>query len=271
MHNVHDSHGHFPSGGWGYRWAFDSPHKYGIGQNQPGSWLGSMLPYVEQQAVYDIGRDGTTAQVLQANAQRVPIPIPMFNCPSRRKGGPYFLGPNQTYFNTDPPVPTSAARCDYAANAGDQMAPQHAGPANLDLALNGPFNWLQNPAGTGVIYQRSATRILEITNGTSNVILAGERWADSAHYTTGTHGGDNESMYAGYDNDNHRTTLFPPLADIPNLPANQSLTAAIPTPQFRFGGVHPGGVNLLFCDGSVRFIEFGINTDVFKAMGRRAN
>ena len=34
MHNVHDTHGYFPSGGWGYRWAFDSPYKYGIGKNQ---------------------------------------------------------------------------------------------------------------------------------------------------------------------------------------------------------------------------------------------
>ena len=68
MHNVHDTHGYFPSGGWGYRWAFDSPYKYGIGKNQPGSWLGSMLPFVEQKAVYDYGTSGTPAQILQANA-----------------------------------------------------------------------------------------------------------------------------------------------------------------------------------------------------------
>src|SRR5438874_9617712 len=106
MHNVHDTYGHFPSGGWGYRWAFDAPNKYGIGRNQPGSWLGSMLPFVEQQAVYDLGNGGTPAQILQANAQRVPIPIPMFNCPSRRKGGPYTL--NNNYYNTDPAIPPSA-------------------------------------------------------------------------------------------------------------------------------------------------------------------
>jgi prepilin-type N-terminal cleavage/methylation domain-containing protein/prepilin-type processing-associated H-X9-DG protein len=264
MHHVHSVLNHFPTGGWGFRWILNDPARYGIGQRQGGGWVGSMLPYVEQENLYNMGTGGALAEVRRANAARVAIPVPMFNCPSRRKGGPY---PNfgSDYRECDPILPPLMARCDYAANAGDHQTPQNGqGPATLEIGLNGPFNWVQAGA-TGVIYQRSATRIEEITSGTSNVFLVGERWADSAHYTTGMHGGDNETMYTGYNNDVNRVTFNVPMQDVPNMPPNTTTQ-----PQFRFGSAHPGGFNMLMCDGSVRVIEYGISLAVYKPMGRRS-
>jgi prepilin-type processing-associated H-X9-DG protein len=82
--------------------------------------------------------------------------------------------------------------------------------------------------------------------------------------TDGLFGGDNENMYCGYDNDVNRSTFNVPMQDAPNIPLNPL------QPQFRFGSVHSGGLNMLMCDGSVRFVEYGIDPAVWKTMGRRS-
>jgi prepilin-type N-terminal cleavage/methylation domain-containing protein len=52
MMSHESSKGHFPTGGWGFRWVGDP--RRGTGRNQPGGWLYCILPYVEQASVYDI-------------------------------------------------------------------------------------------------------------------------------------------------------------------------------------------------------------------------
>jgi prepilin-type N-terminal cleavage/methylation domain-containing protein/prepilin-type processing-associated H-X9-DG protein len=265
LHNAHNAVRHFPTGGWGYYWVLDNPQQYGVGSRQPGGWIGCTLPYLEQDNLYNLGRGGTPQQIYQNNAQRVAIAVPTFNCPSRRNGGPYPNDSSNDYHDCDPAIPPLMARSDYAGNAGDQQTPQNGnGPSTLDEGQNGPFTWVQNPPGTGIFYQRSMTRIAEITSGTSNVFLAGEKFMDLAHYSDGLWGGDNENMYCGYDNDVNRCTFNVPMQDAPNIPLNPL------QPQFRFGSVHAGGVNMLMCDGSVRFVEYGIDLSVWKPMGRRS-
>jgi prepilin-type processing-associated H-X9-DG protein len=72
-------------------------------------------------------------------------------------------------------------------------------------------------------------------------------------------------MYTGYNNDVNRVTFNPPMRDVPELPPNNTTQ-----PQFRFGSAHPGGFNMLMCDGSVRVIEYEISPTVYKPMGRRS-
>jgi prepilin-type processing-associated H-X9-DG protein len=51
------------------------------------------------------------------------------------------------------------------------------------------------------------------------------------------------------------------------LPGPQNLTAV----GFRAArSLHPGGVNSLFCDGSVRYIDNGIARDTWRALATRA-
>jgi prepilin-type N-terminal cleavage/methylation domain-containing protein len=49
IHNHHDAHKRFPSGGWGYRWVGMADR--GFGRRQPGGWLFEILPQVEQAAL----------------------------------------------------------------------------------------------------------------------------------------------------------------------------------------------------------------------------
>src|SRR5213595_1977945 len=66
MHNVHDVQGKFVSGGWGWGWIGVTGR--GVGISQPGGWVYQMLPYVEQEALYNLGLGGTAAQVQAANS-----------------------------------------------------------------------------------------------------------------------------------------------------------------------------------------------------------
>ncbi|HJT31432.1 MAG TPA: DUF1559 domain-containing protein, partial [Pirellulales bacterium] len=51
--NHHDIYGYYPSGGWGYDWTGDGNR--GAGKLQPGGWTFSVLPFVEQQPLFQTG------------------------------------------------------------------------------------------------------------------------------------------------------------------------------------------------------------------------
>ena len=104
-------------------------------------------------------------------------------------------------------------------------------------------------------------RDVSAQSGTSNVFLAGEKLMDTQLYLTGTAGGDNECMYVGMDNDTQRTTFYPPLNDYPNITPTSTADQS-------FGGPHPGGVNMLYCDGHVSFIENSINLTTWQMAGQ---
>ncbi|MGD9127767.1 MAG: DUF1559 domain-containing protein, partial [Planctomycetia bacterium] len=81
--NHHTAHGHFPTGGWGWHWCGDPDR--GAGARQPGGWLYNILPYIEQNDVYQLGAGQGYAVKMVAGGERNEIPIPTYNCPSRRK------------------------------------------------------------------------------------------------------------------------------------------------------------------------------------------
>ena len=45
----------FPTGGWGFGWTGDPDR--GNDWRQPGGWIYNVLPYIEQQALHDLGPD----------------------------------------------------------------------------------------------------------------------------------------------------------------------------------------------------------------------
>ena len=44
----------FPGSGWGWMWVGDPDR--GLGKKQPGGWVYQILPYLEQQGLFELGR-----------------------------------------------------------------------------------------------------------------------------------------------------------------------------------------------------------------------
>ena len=71
-----------PSGGWGWGWVGDPDHEYGLGQ--PGGWIYSVLPYLDQQNLHDMQSGTTGAARATAAWTTIQTPLAIFNCPWRR-------------------------------------------------------------------------------------------------------------------------------------------------------------------------------------------
>jgi prepilin-type N-terminal cleavage/methylation domain-containing protein/prepilin-type processing-associated H-X9-DG protein len=303
--NHHDTVGHLPTSGWGWRWQPDPEKGYGV--DQPGGWTFNVLPFMEEQSLRDLASGGGSRVEIEAKMlQLVQTPVGLFNCPSRRQPTLYQyqrndslpLGANLTSCRADGSC--SIARTDYAGNAGNGTSTAdmgNTGPAALAAVDAGYNSWITNKHN-GVMYQRSTVKFSKISDGTSKTALIGEKYVPTDYYTTGNCNGDDQNVFVGHDQDNLRYTGLPgapgatgvvgtgvigPFPDTPGLtPMGVSSGVAgsktLPT-QARpstpispiFGGSHSGTINMAFCDGSVQSIAYDVDARVFFFYGGRAD
>jgi prepilin-type N-terminal cleavage/methylation domain-containing protein/prepilin-type processing-associated H-X9-DG protein len=118
-------------------------------------------------------------------------------------------------------------------------------------------NW----EGTGVVRQFMPTRIADITDGTSNTLLVSEKRLNLANL--GTPQDDDDVGYTeGWDNDTIRETENGPEPDYRDADGDGKM---------RFGSSHPGRMNAVFADGSVRGISYAIDPVIFSYLGNRSD
>ena len=262
------AHGYYPTGGWGWFWVGDADR--GFGPEQPGGWLYNLLPYLEQEALHALPGDGQpnahNQQQLDGAVRLVNTPLSVMNCPTRRRVTLYSRAPNATHgptfiaYNAGTNSSGLVARGDYAMNSGTVRNETFPGPSNLNDGINwSESQWPDVSNIDGLVYQRSQILPAHVRDGTSNTILAGEKYLDPLRYFTGTCGGDNECMYSGWNNDNCRITRDPPRQDTPGY-----------CNTFMFGSAHAGRANFAFADGAVRAISYSIDREVFRRLGTRA-
>lgn len=274
------THGHFPAGGWGWRWAGDPDR--GFGKKQPGGWAYSLLPYLEESALHDEGRGRDFPTKRQTGKTQSETPVAIFICPSRRLVTTYPNASEEDYFNID--RAERLAKCDYAANSGDwgccEQLRDRAGPATLaegdaavvepsdsvdggDLKGSKSFMWSRIVRdGTGMIYLRSTIRAAEVTDGLSRTYLIGEKYLEPKLFRTGKDAGDDQSWNVGFDRDIYRWTDWGM-----GLEPRQDKLGEENT--FRFGSSHPIAMGFVFADGSVHSIAYDIDSGVHAALSNR--
>jgi prepilin-type N-terminal cleavage/methylation domain-containing protein/prepilin-type processing-associated H-X9-DG protein len=250
MHNFHDTYGCFP---WGRsKGALDSP-----------TWAVIILPYIEQDPLWTRFTnpviDGVTYPMITRGYNPVftthnlirpefratgamKAPIALFLCPSRRSP------PNtisETY--TSGTSSTEGICGDYGVNYG-------SGTSSTE-ANDGTFHWSMDTAtsATGI-------RISDITDGTSNTLLIGEK-----HVRPEDFGQYNEDDFCIYVSLTWATSgrkagpNFPLALDSHDTPAGQ------------FGSQHSGVVQFAFADGRVTALRTSIPGSTLGLLAARSD
>jgi prepilin-type N-terminal cleavage/methylation domain-containing protein/prepilin-type processing-associated H-X9-DG protein len=224
LHNYHDTYQKFPSGF--YNSGADGYLLY-------TTWEVQILPMLEQTALAQQTRAWLIANPgnpWQASNPSIAATVPMFICPS----------------NPRPKV----------IDAGSSGI---GAPVSLTSYLGCAGTTSGNPVSAdGVLYADSKIRLTDITDGTSNTLLVGERpastdlqwgWWPAAYGTSGAGDGDcvlgsRDAALALY--------LGAPATNVGLRPGNLNYQGDAA----HWWSAHTGGVNFLFADGSIHFLSY---------------
>jgi prepilin-type N-terminal cleavage/methylation domain-containing protein/prepilin-type processing-associated H-X9-DG protein len=278
--NHESAHGFLPSGGWG--WGWQPEPDFGYGRKQPGGWPYNILNYLEGDNLRNVGSNATNdAEREAALLLLISTPIEVFHCPSKRPAIAYQTCGNgrlATNFDSCQKPDCVVARSDYRANAGNANNGDEYGPGTAEAAET--FDWLYDPDGSryerqnGITYQRSEIELAQIVDGTSNTAMVGEKSLHPSQYESGCHGADDQTLFVGHDRDTLGYT-YRPRTDPFEFVDNDRVVwppvrdASGGGGHWRFGGPHTAAMNMAFCDGSVRTVEYDIDPIVFALFGGR--
>jgi prepilin-type N-terminal cleavage/methylation domain-containing protein/prepilin-type processing-associated H-X9-DG protein len=255
-HHHHDAKGQFPTG-------LHTVDLMGDGRYANGTtWEIELFPYLEQenlQKKWDYtdhrnnvvgGMNATTAQVLK-----------VLLCPSDALPAPV------SHFVDRPEIPYPWAYGyyglgSYGGNAGTRSFP--GGRLSRD----------------GVLFLDSSIRLADVTDGTSNTLLLGERSHRDPNYDRITYA----SFLAFYPLEAFgmwAAVMFTSGGSLPHhllstpVPINYQMppsggSAEIQNRLCAYGSGHSGGANFAFADGSVRFLSDRIPLETLQALSTRA-
>jgi len=226
------------------------------------SYLVHLLPYLEQGAVF--GGIDLEAQWTRAAPKTVvegwencmhlyKTPMPVFLCPS-------FENParqNTIDWGWNPPA--SFQSNDYYAIMGAKDGFRSTKKYPVE-AVSGYFEH-GGYATNGIMYVNSSTKISKITDGTSKTFLIGEgSWQFGQMHSWPMGMSDGAGFFTG------KNILYPLFLKVMDVPQG----GKVGLNDVSLGSAHPGGTHFAMADGSVCFIEEGIELIVYRAMASRA-
>jgi prepilin-type N-terminal cleavage/methylation domain-containing protein len=247
--NHHDDFKVFPSGGMS--WTLTSHRTMAQGgpadyNSQSWGWAYQILPYIEQGTLWADQSDTVVAETAVAT----------YICPS-------FRGPMVRPYSTLDNTTIMRAMADYTANGGTWGT-------SVDLTAS------SNSLDGAIVPSKSASRLVrklaDITDGTSNSLLIGEKFVDplfawDTNYSSLTCN-DNEGYVDGWDND---TICFANGENGQGGPAEipKQIDRKVTTDEcgLNFGSIHEQ-MMAVFCDGSVHAINYDISPTVWERLCR---
>ena len=271
VQNYHDQQGAFPIG-WSYFSWFDP------GWTLPGKRItlfASILPQMEQSNIFNAMNfnlpvsGGTFIGVANAPlAQSTALlsVVSSYICPSDGKERPIAVTATQTQ---------SLSQSSYVGNAGVTNIISWCSSSNGVSCTS----WIPPSGMFGV---DMSTRISDVTDGTSNTILVGECsqyrndpdpvmnfWTIGANFSSAVGNGVGRLQALGLTIAKPNSPILIP-QPTPTSSVNDRFNPLYQIAgQWGFRSFHPGGVNMAYTDGSVRFLKDTVNNVTFQALGTK--
>ncbi|QDV64286.1 DUF1559 domain-containing protein [Crateriforma conspicua] len=264
--------------------------------NSPRDWYGNtvftyILPYLEQQSIYDKWDWSDTYEAAQNNTSDPLDPtiksvdaasaqvVPTYLCPSD-------VAP-ETVFELDYDVTGYAtgyfSLCSYLANGGTHSTYFR----DTDMQDDGMF-FMTGDDSQPESYQRfledgkAPARFADCIDGTSQTFLFGERFHYDQFFDAKLHNVSRKysrypinrwGAWAWTGGGNGTTHVFGSTRVPPNYQTPEDAPSSYASVNLRmsaFGSGHVGGTNFAFTDGSVAFISDSINMVTYQALSTKS-
>lgn len=257
LHNYHDAHRRFPPGA--VRVPFDSGNpRYRM------PFVAMLLPYIEQSAVSN-RLDPRFSWWEAVNLPATRAPLPVWQCPSDPTASAQLQVPDETFGN-------------YGVNWGpfhylnlDGDAPGDNEPGG-SVSVASPFG-LNFGAAVEQIRDGSSHTLamMEILKGIAvgGNDRRGRIWNDDSNtYQVSTRTGPNS---AARDWCQTATCTHTPQHNLPYEPPPGAVGSGRGQSSIASRSRHAGGVHVLLCDGSARWISENVNPGVWQALSTMFN
>jgi prepilin-type N-terminal cleavage/methylation domain-containing protein/prepilin-type processing-associated H-X9-DG protein len=237
LHNYHDSRNAFPPGQRSPTYPDQMPYS---------GWCLSVLPYIEQPALASQAEAAFRASPDPFNPQHPGLStvVPAFICPADARA--------------------------FTAQTSQRTRNRVAFTSYLGVAGRDAVS-----TRDGVLYQDSGTRFADVTDGSSNTLLLGERppsadfqfgwwYAGVGQQLTGS-----ADLVLGAREPNLQPVVSGSACGPGRYPFGPASGFGDPCGMFHFWSPHSGGANFAFVDGSVRFLGYTIDP-IMPALASRA-
>ena len=237
LHNYHDVHNAFPSGWIAVDNRVQSAHD---GLNGAG-WGTMILPFIDQAPLYS-KFDANLAIHDPANIAFIDNVLPAWQCPSDPKPDKWEIEEEGSPGTVLATLPTA----NYIGSFGtEELDGCEEPPGTAPVASNGQCR------GNGMFYHNSRVSMRDITDGTTNTYMIGERGTrpDIGWFSTwpGMVAEGEEAFQRILGSADH----------VPNDPVGHLDD---------FSSSHVGGTQFVLGDGSVRFISENIDRGLYQSL-----
>lgn len=256
-----------------------NPNGAGGFSNVQASWLVSILPFIEEQAIYDsippAGKFGRiTFEWILKLPNKTPPSIDSFRCPT--DGWEREL-PHANYTGSIGPVCHTAGGCN-SILFPCEVFNQYWEPVNIDQGWWGsPCSGGKQCPQYGMFGRWGIYRVKhkDVLDGTSKTILIGEKRPSHEGHSAYIAKADSVGWWAGANSGYvHGNSMIPI-----NYPVDPDQLSCTPgdrnidnyNTSMGFGSFHPGGAQFAFVDGSVRTLQDSIDTFTLSFLAHKSD